>query len=607
MTRLRACAMPSVPALFGLGLLASPLAGQGATTPAVSGVSIRVTAQGVGSVSWAAFQGATSYFVVRWNAVDAACCIAISAPNLPATALSWQDGTLPKSGTYAYRVYAATPTGTYAGESRVIYTAGVAASSDPSLRQNVTAAGASGPGTTLTSSGPTSQTVSRPTNTTPAPAPTDLQITGGPTVASLSWAAVTGATGYQVRRAVAGTTNWITVTPAPITVPGYPADALPDPRVSYSYQVIALQADGRSGTATGNYTPPPPVDPTGFTAVQTAEGEVALTWQDAPGVTQYILTGPGASTGLLVPSNSGPSGQSTYRLKGVPNGPQTWTIASDYQPGGILTVASAWPKASTTVSSFSGRYRVTMIGFDVNAQTVGDPFGDGLGDEVYLAANVSTYNLSTNAWGARGVVRSLVFGDVNNQQGRVLAGTLSPKGGLKSGDAYPLSGGGTTPASTPKSNTIPMLLWEGQLTNDVDLLLIAPSLWESDASDAAFGDWNRWVQVKLDPVKWYPLKTELAATTMTPIRDADASYVPSVRGAGVDHPIGIVTISQTSGTTYAQFYLALTRRKLEALLSPTSTVGGLGPGVLALPMTDLHTAEGFGGAYTAYLRFERLP
>jgi len=606
MNHLRVRALLSVPAAFGLGILSSPLVAQGATTPGVSGVAVRATAQGVGSVSWTAFQGATSYFVVRWNAADAACCVAISTANLPATALSWQDGTLPKSGTYVYRVYAATSTGTYAAEARVLYTAGVASSSDPSLRQNVTAAGASGPGTTLTSSGPTS-TISRPTNTGPAPAPTDLRITGGPVVASLSWAAVAGATGYQIRRAVAGTTNWITVTATPITVPGYPADALPDPRVSYTYQVIAFQADGRSGSVTGSYAPPRPADPTGFNAVQTAEGEVALIWEDAPAVTEYMLTGPGVGSGLLVPTNSGPSGQSSYRLKGLPNGSQTWTIASNYRPGGILTSPTSWPKASVTVAPFTGRYRVTMIGFDVNAQTVGDPFGDGLGDEVYLAADVSTYNLSSGAWGARGVVRSLAFGDVNGQPGRVIAGTLSPKGGLKSGDAYPLSGGGTMPPTTPKPNTVPMLLWEGQLTNEVDLLLIAPSIWESDGSDVYFGNWSRWVETKPDPGKWSALRTELGASSLTPIRDSDASYIGGLSGPGVDHPIGIVTMSPGIATTYAQFYLALTRRKIESLLSPTSTIGGLSPGVVALPLKDLETREGFGGAYTVYLRLERLP
>jgi hypothetical protein len=597
----------SAPLLLGLGFLASPLAGQGVTTPAVSGISARVTAQGAGSVSWTAFSGATSYFVVRWNAVDAACCVGISLPNLPGTASSWQDNSLPKSGTYVYRVYATTPTGTYAGETRVVYTAGVAASSDPSLRQNVTAAGASGPGTALTSLGPTSQTVSRPTNPGPGPAPTDLQISGGPVVASLSWTAVTGATGYQIRRATAGSSTSILLTPNPITVPGYPADPLPDPRVSYTYQVIAFQADGRSGTATGSYTPPAPVDPTGFQAVQTAEGEVALTWKDAPGVTQYLLSGPGTTSGLVVPSNAGPSGQSTYRLKGVPNGSQSWTIASSYQPGGILTASQSWPKASLTVGSFSGRYRVTMIGFDVNTQTVDDPFGDGLGDEVYLASDVSTYSLSTNTWGARGVVRSLVFGDANNQPGRVIAGTLSPKGGLKSGDAYPLSGGGTLPPSTPKPNTFPMLLWEGQLTNDVDLLLLAPSLWESDGSDANFADWAKWVEKKPDPASMYQLKVELAATAITPVQDFDASYVGLISGPGVDHPIGITYMKPAITTTYVQYYVALTRRKIEERLASTSTIGGLGPGVLAVPVRDSETGVGFGGAYTIYLRIERLP
>ncbi len=601
-------------ALAAVGVALHPVAAQLTTTPTLSGLVARVTSAGAGSVSWSAFQGATSYLVVRWNTADPSCCKALSPPSLGATTLSWQDGTLPLAGTYAYRVYATTPTGTYAGEVKLVYNSGVASNSDPNLRSSVTAAGGSGGGTAL-SSGPTS-TLSRPSGSAEpmntGPAPSGLQITGGVTTASLQWDPVAGATGYRVARALAGTTGWMPLTPSAITATSYSSDPLPDPRATYTYQVTAVQADGHYGVATRNYAPPPPSDPTEFSAAQTAEHEVELSWRDTPGVTKYLISGPGAP-GTPVSSNAmtlgiiGVSGKSSYKLAGVANGVQSWTIASAYAPGGVLTTADKWPKATLTVGSLSGKYRVTIIGFDVNAQTVGDPFTDGLGDEVYLVAHVSTFNLSTGAVGVQGVIRSFLFGDVTNLPGRVKAGTLSQNGGLKSGDAYPLSGGGTMPPVTPEANTVPMLLWEGQLTNDVDLLLIAPSVWESDGNDAALSDWSHWIETGAHPLNYQPLQNEITATGITPIRHSDASYVGTLRGPGVDHPIGIVTVSSTTSTTYAQMYLALTRRKIEAALSPSSTVGGLAPGVLAVPLKDLYSAEGFGGAYTVYLRVERLP
>ena len=600
-------------AALGVALLPSQALAQGVTTPTVPGIVARVTSQGSGSVSWTAVPGATGYHIVRWNTADLACCKGMSVPNLAAGSTSWQDGTLPRSGTYTYRVYATTAAGTYAGEARLVYTSGVASTSDPSLNANVTAVGASGGGTSL-SSGPTS-TLSRPSQTVVTPAPTNLQITGGVTTADLSWDPVAGATGYQVKRAVSGTTNWTPVTSQPIAATKYSGDVLPDPRVSYTYQVIALLAAGTSGAATRTYQPPLPADPTEFSAVQTGENEVELSWRDAPGVGKYLISGAGAGNGVPASSNA-PTlanlnvtfGKSTFKLTGVPHGAQEWTIASSYEPGGVLTTSTSWPRATLTVGTLSGRYRVTLLGFEVNAQTTGDPSGDGLGDEVYLAAHVSTYNLSNNSWGVRGgLVRSLIHGDTTRLPGRVRAGSAGANGGLKSGDKYLVSVSGSTLPTTPKTNTVPMLLWEGQLTNDADALLIAPAVWESDGNDSAFSDWRNWVQTVLDPARMPSIQQELTASGITPVRHSDNAYVGRINGPGMDHPIGIVTMSAGSATTYAQWYLALTRRKIEAALSPSSTVGGLPPGVLTVPVKDLYSADGFGGAYTLYLFVERRP
>ena len=89
----------------------------------VSGLMVQVDAQGLANVSWQAVQGATSYFVVRWLTDDPACCNNMSPPS-GSSSLAWQDGTLPKAGTYGYRLYATTASGVATTETQVTYQPG---------------------------------------------------------------------------------------------------------------------------------------------------------------------------------------------------------------------------------------------------------------------------------------------------------------------------------------------------------------------------------------------------------------------------------------------------------------------------------------------------
>jgi len=100
-------------ALGGSGVASG---GPGAPNPVVT-VMASVTAQGVASATWNQIAGAVNYFAIRWKPDEPGCCTSMSSP-APSTALTWQDGTLPKQGTYRYRVYATTSGGTtYSGET----------------------------------------------------------------------------------------------------------------------------------------------------------------------------------------------------------------------------------------------------------------------------------------------------------------------------------------------------------------------------------------------------------------------------------------------------------------------------------------------------------
>ena len=166
--------------------------------------------------------------------------------------------------------------------------------------------------------------------------------TGTPATATLTWNPVPGALEYRINRAVAGTATWTAVTPAPITATTGPVDLLPNPTQTYTYQVLAFQANGHYGEATLDFTAPKPLDPTGLKALVTAPGTVALTWNPTPFAATYLVSGPG------IPSSLQATGAS-FSVSPAPAGENTYRVASVFNPGGVLTSAAAWPAATVTV------------------------------------------------------------------------------------------------------------------------------------------------------------------------------------------------------------------------------------------------------------------
>jgi hypothetical protein len=300
----------------------------------------------------------------------------------------------------------------------------------------------------------------------------------------------------------------------------------------------------------------------------------------------------------------------SYQVNGVPPGSHTWAIASYYRPGGVLTPAAAWPKAAATIVPLTGRYRVTLLGFEVNRATLSDWGTDGRGDEVYLSAFVTSVNRTTLAQGAQGVIQSVVYGDVLGQPQREMAGTISPQGGLKTGDSYPLSGGGSWPVVVPKTDRLPMLLWEGPLVAGADVLIVQPAIWESDAASAGgtSGTYSAWVTsvTKSFPSVWRDpaVNTEMNAPGLKWV--PGVSLALSVQ-APADHPIGMTLISATATASgYIQPVVVFTREKIESVLSATQILGGLAPGIVTVPVRD-GFADDYNGHYTMYLRVERVP
>ncbi len=208
-------------------------------------------------------------------------------------------------------------------------------------------------------------TLSRVDDATPPadvrPAPTSSAVT-------LTWSAVPGANSYSVARAAAAEGPYAAVTPAiadtQFTDGGLAA------ATNYWYKVTATRPDGHFGTSapvavttsteeplrkvayqrggtavieklpvmpTANVTP---VNPSGFIARHTGNGEVQLSWHPIDGVSYYVARGPGLPNG-----EARVTGATTVTATGVPAGTQEWTVGSYYEPGPVSTSLGDFPKA----------------------------------------------------------------------------------------------------------------------------------------------------------------------------------------------------------------------------------------------------------------------
>ena len=617
----------------------------GTTLGAVpSGFGITVTLGGAGPVvSWSPVPGATAYRASRRKFDDVMCCNTAA----PAVASPWQDQPLPMSGTYVYQVIATTPNGDVTAEVQFGYRqplGPVTTSPTPILVQPTQTATATPITQPTTNPVPPART-GTPTVMSNGPAPTNLSAGGGPVVASISWSEAPGATRYELRRAPAGGTTWTKVA-ANLAAPPFPAtlDVLPDHRQSYTYEVLAYQADGTVGTASVNFTPQPPSDPSGFTATPSGPGAVRLEWDYRGGSPPVLITGPGTGVGVTALGSPDPSGmRSSYLLSGVPAGSHTWTIASNYDPGGVLTASNAWPTATATVAGPdpAPRYRLSVLGFKVDRQSkdINDA-RDGNGDEVYFAAVVNRTTLTkiplpvVSAPNAS-VVMSRSHGDVavSVPYGRIQAGTASPTGGIRTGDVVPAGLNPNAPVGTPGKGTFPMVLWEGSLGDD-DVVVVHPTLWEDDVNPVVQAIWLKTVMEAAaagyrdnTARQVYSMAFTAPRIYSDPIRATGAQggselfectviAVNLVRrpceAHGVDRPIGLSV--GTNPMSWWEAVMTLTKGGIERAIGQTwpdaSSSGPFtAPGTFVLQLLDQGdpaVSEAIA-RYYVYFRVERIP
>ena len=352
----------------GTGMLSSPgtVSSSQALTAAtaVTGLTVTMDAQAKATLKWVAVPDATAYAAMRWNTNDLTCCKNLS-PLISTT--QWDDGVL-ADGTYGYRVYATAGSATVVGETRVTVKNGtitetIASAGSGNVASPAPTPPAPPPAPTLDPARSITRTTFNSSLPPPPPPPppgtldparsitrTDFSaspvlnpITGTPAEATLTWSWPDVAVSTEVWRKV-GTGTPERRTPDYFQQKTF-TDKIEDPRVTYDYQVRAIQSDGKVGVSAWiSFTPPPLTNPSSFSGKLSGDKEATLTWQPVPGVTNYRVDGPSLPvTGQFVTG-------SVLQVKGLQSGAHTWQIASVY--GDNLMDMSKRPSATVTIPSF---------------------------------------------------------------------------------------------------------------------------------------------------------------------------------------------------------------------------------------------------------------
>jgi hypothetical protein len=274
-----------------------------------------------------------------------------------------------------------------------------------------------------------------------------------------------------------------------------------------------------------------------------------------------------------------------------------------------LVLASTVALAQTLPNE--GKFRVTLTGFTVNNETWDNAFElDGKRDEVYirydtrLVNNEATTLLASND-------RTSVMGDTNGFPVRVLAGSASSLGGLRTGDSFPSSSpwqqSGDLMFDRP-----PIKLFEGTLTEGKTGVAITPTIWEWDGGTDMFNSWGQLVAdngpeiaqavanfINGPSLPGIPTNSDFIKTNLEMGLPALFRLSSGITGQAGDRPIGLTKAE--GGYNFNAKSMVLT---YETAALATQNDFGKGPGVLAVDFQD--PADIGSGQYTAYIKIERV-
>ncbi len=256
----------------------------------------------------------------------------------------------------------------------------------------------------------------------------------------------------------------------------------------------------------------------------------------------------------------------------------------------------------------SANYLVTITHLRCVKAIEDDPLDrDGKGNEVYAASWIRRYDRAGNFL-EQSSAQTLVYGDTRNlpPKAREQAGSLSPTGGIGNGDNIPANATDqrwSTPSDSDKGK-FPLILWQGTLTDGSDVLILSPSIWESDDDQSVLSVWGQtqnalgnslWnkpeVQTQINQQIFSPLVLGNVSGVSGNLASAAASTIigafgipllalpaRAILGGGIDRPIGLIP-NGVDATALPNVTIVLTREIIERALAGGPPVGGGRTGV----------------------------
>ena len=289
------------------------------------------------------------------------------------------------------------------------------------------------------------------------------------------------------------------------------------------------------------------------------------------------------------------------------------------RPGTAAARTSAIGPAVSTASAALGwlgdqpsaRYRVTARGFRVERQSADDMLErDGRGDELYVRGEVFIVQ-------ANGDAR---FGGPPARTARLQGGTgtgglsAQPEGGFVTGDTYPTADPTEERSGGPRPDDLPLVIWEGDLSERAEAVIIVPSIWEWDGEGASREElrWDNLLGTEIEArrAEVSPLIESWPASQSTPLFRNLFSLAIGDDGT---RPIGS---SQTGGSAMRIPALVLTYHSAHAAANSTVSIaeeretapgailfsdGNLPRGVVPVAFVD---RDGLEGNYVLFLYVE---
>jgi fibronectin type 3 domain-containing protein len=231
-------------------------------------------------------------------------------------------------------------------------------------------------------------------------APTGLTATSGNGQVALTWGAVSGATGYQVRRATVSSGPYTDVAVAPSA--SYLDTGLTN-GTTYYYVIATITSAGSSANSSqirATPQPAPPLAPSSVTATP-GDGQVTLDWPDSTGATGYTVKRATVSGGPY--TVVGTSASSSYVDTSATNGTAYYYIVIASNGGGQS--ATSPPSNATTPRTALQAWQISNFGSvdDTRAAQDADPDMDGIPNLIEYA----TGSLPLNANAASPAVLGL--------------------------------------------------------------------------------------------------------------------------------------------------------------------------------------------------------